>query len=496
MEKKPAILVIDDDNVIRLACQKTLEAEGMDVDTAINGKIGLDKIKAKNYDLVLLDLIMPEMTGNELLTAVRELDKEVIIIVITGFATIESAVETLQQGAYDYVSKPFTPEELRKVVRKGLERARLLTEARGLRKEREENLQALAAEQSRLKTIINCMGEGLIATDQNAKLILINSIACKLLNIDEPGDIGHPIRGYLNCSELEDWICKTLEKEKITKRYQNREIVFDADAEKTYSVTMAPLTGADENFSGLALVLMDISEEKKLEKRKEEFQKLVAVVTHELKAPINAIENYLDVIINGYVKDKPEKQHEYLTRSRDKAEMLRNLIHDLLSLTSIESGKITNKMSPIDIRPIITEIIGFMEHEASQKEVIIEWNLPEKLPLISGDKNSLNIVFSNLISNAIKYNRKGGTVTIKHKIEDSFLVISVNDTGFGIADDELDKIFNEFYRSKSDAIQNISGTGIGLNITKRIVELHNGKITVASELNKGSQFKVFLPILS
>ncbi len=495
MEKKPSILVIDDDNVIRLACQKTLEQEGMTVDTAINGKIGLEKIKTKNYDLILLDLIMPEMTGNELLNAVQQFNKEVIIIVITGFATIESAVETLQQGAYDYVSKPFTPEELRKVVRKGLERSRLLREARGLRKEREQNLQALAAEQSRLKTIINCMGEGLIATDQDAKLILINSVACKLLNIDEPGDIGHTIRGYLNNSELEDWICNTLRNEKVSQRYQNREIVFDAKAEKIYSITMAPLMGTEDNFSGLALVIMDISEEKKLEKRKEEFQKLVAVVTHELKAPINAIENYLDVIINGYVKENPEKQHEYLTRCRDKAEMLRNLIHDLLSLTSIESGKITRKMSPIDIRPVLTEIVGFMEHESAQKKIKIECDLPEKFPMISGDKNSLNIVFSNLISNAIKYNRHGGTITIKSKADDKFLIISVIDTGYGITDTELDKIFNEFYRSKSDVIQKISGTGIGLNITKRIVELHNGKITVTSELNKGSQFNVFLPKL-
>jgi DNA-binding NtrC family response regulator len=227
MDEKPKILVIDDDHIIRFACEKTLQQDGLFIDVAENGKIGLEKLESKTFDLVLLDLMMPEISGHEVLDQIQKLDPNLVVIIITGFATIESAVETLQKGAFDYIPKPFTPDELRKIVGKGLERSRLLREAEKLRREREENLKAIAAEKSRLSTIINCMGEGLIATDSDAKLILINSVACNLLMIEEPCKIGHDIRRYLNNDELENWICDTLQKAEFPQKFLNREIIFD-----------------------------------------------------------------------------------------------------------------------------------------------------------------------------------------------------------------------------------------------------------------------------
>lgn len=494
MDEKAKIIVIDDDDVIRLACEMTLKQEGLQVETAENGKVGIEKVKAGSFDLILLDLMMPEMSGTEVIDVIRSFDTNIVIIVITGFATIESAVETLRKGVYDYIPKPFTPEELRNVVRKGLERSRLLKEAEDLRRERERNLQKIEEEQSRLTTIINCMGEGLIATDKDANLILINNIACRMLNLAEPCKTGEHVKGYLNNEELEEFILELLKRKKFPSCNVNKEIVFDEEKDKIYLLTAAPIREKNDDVSGVALVLMDISEEKKLERMKAEFQKLVSVVTHELKAPINAIDGYLDVIIKGYVKDKPEKQLEYLTRSRQKAEMLRNLVQDLLSLTSIESGKFVSERKPVDIQKILMDVITFMENEAASKELEIRRQFDEDIPEIAADKNALTYLFTNLISNAIKYNRPKGLVEIKLRKENNQLVVSVRDTGLGISKEDQNKIFSEFFRSKQDEIQNISGTGLGLNIAKRIAELHSGSIKVRSALGEGSEFIVTLPL--
>ncbi len=495
MNEATNILIIDDEKIICFSCKQALEKEGMIVDCAENGIIGLAKIQDKAYDLVLIDLMMPQMSGLEVLDALQKYDSSIVAILITGFSTIESAVEAMKRGAYDYIPKPFTPDELRRVVHKGLERRKLLAETSQLREERVLNLEKLAAEQSRLETIINCMGEGLIATDKEGHLLLINSVACRLLNIKEPCQTGIDIRGNLNNAELETWIYDTLQRCEFPKEFINKEIIFDDKAGKIYSITLAPIKEKENLVTGLALVLMDVSSEKKLERRKVEFQKLVSIVSHELKAPINAIEGYLDIIIKGYVKDNPQKELEYLTRCRDKAEVLSNLIQDLLSLTSIDSGKITKQMEPVNVRPILIDILTFTENEAKLKNLTMVNEISEKLPMIIGDKNVLTYLFTNLISNAIKYNKQQGSVRIKTDMTKDHLIVSVIDTGIGIAQEELDKIFTEFFRSKREEVQRVAGTGLGLNIAKRIAELHNGFIKVSSQLDQGSRFEVYLPIL-
>jgi PAS domain S-box-containing protein len=340
------------------------------------------------------------------------------------------------------------------------------------------------------------MGEGLIATDNEGTLLLINSVACNLLGVTESRAVGNQAKGHLKNEELENWIEEVLQRKSFTKRYLHRELDFDKKEEKIVSVTLAPIKEKDKEISGLVLVLMDISEERKLERMKAEFQKLVAVVAHELKAPINAIEGYLDIIIKGYMSKNPEKALTYLERSRDKAETLRNLIQDLLSLTSIESGKLTREMEQVEVQQIISESLIFLENEAKVKNLSIVRRIPEILPQIFGDKKALGFLFTNLISNAIKYNKENGSIDITAKKEGNKLVVSIRDTGIGISESDLGRIFEEFYRSKSEAVQKISGTGLGLSIAKSIAELHDGSIKASSTLGDGSNFEVVLPISS
>jgi len=496
MRTASRILIIDDDTVIRLSCKLALKNKGMIIDLAENGIVGLQKIKSRHYDLVILGIMVTQKSGDKIIEEIRNHDEHIIIIIITGHADIKSAIITLKKGVYDYLQKPFTPDALRQALRKGLMWRQLIIETKQLRKEREQNLLKLAAEQSRLTAITNCMGEGLIATDQKGELILINPVACKLLNLEQTQQTGRHIKGNLNNEALENLILQTLDKNQIQQRYRQKEITFALEQGIIYSLTLALITDNDCDAGGLAVVIRDVSEEKKLEKMKSEFQKLVFVVTHELKAPINTIEGYIDLIVKGYTNGKPEKQKEYMTRVHHKTGMLQHLIEDFLSLTAIESGKIKTRMKPIDIREILNEISTFMEIEAKNKGIKIIQKYPGEIPLIRGDKNALNCLFANLMSNAIKYNKENGNITLVMKKQDNFLVTSVTDTGIGILEDDQRKIFDEFYRSPSEIVQKITGTGLGLSTTKHIADLHNGYLEVKSKCGEGSQFDVYLPILN
>src|SRR5512136_919887 len=162
------ILVIDDEQIMRDGCQRILSKDGWSVLTAENGKKGLEEIQAQpeSIDVILLDLMMPGMSGMEALDHIRTIDPNLLVVVITGYATVESAVEAMKKGAYDFIPKPFTPDQLRIVVRRALEKRTLQKEADFLRKEREKSLRDIATEKSKVKTIINCMGDGVLVCDR------------------------------------------------------------------------------------------------------------------------------------------------------------------------------------------------------------------------------------------------------------------------------------------------------------------------------------------
>jgi len=488
------ILVIDDEEMIRLGCKKILTDMGMKVDTAENGKIGLEAIQKKQYDMVLIDLMMPGMDGMELLRQIKQIDEKIVSIVITGYATIESAVKAVKLGAYDYLPKPFTPDELRTIATKGLQRRRLLLEADALRKERERNLLEIANERSRTATIINCMGEGLIATNRLGQLVLINPVARKMLRIKDVSIIEEYISNRLNNAELERLILETLNNGLTEESFVTKEIEFDKIEERIYSVTLAPIQEERGEMLGLAAVLRDISEEKKIERMKSEF---VRLVSHELKAPTGAIEGYLNLILDGIVDEADsERLLSIIRKSRDKAVALQKLIKDLLDLSSIDAGNVARHLEPLTLKTILKEVTDFMQNEAAKKSLEINLRIPDNLPPVRGDKDDLNRLFLNLVTNAIKYNRENGEVTISVDVEGSFLVTLVQDTGIGMTKDELKDIFKDFFRAKNAFTRKISGTGLGLSIAKKIVESHHGYIEVESEYGKGSTFRVYLPLLS
>src|SRR5512139_3138000 len=193
MQRQTNILIIDDEQIMRDGCSRILSKNGWTVITCEDGEQGLKEIQGRpeEIDAILLDLMMPGMNGMDVLDQVRAIDPNLLVIVITGYATVESAVEAMKKGAYDFIPKPFTPDQLRIVVRRALEKRTLQKEAEFLRREREKSLRDIATEKSKVKTIINCMGDGVLVCDRDGCIVLSNPAASRMLKISESSLIGN-----------------------------------------------------------------------------------------------------------------------------------------------------------------------------------------------------------------------------------------------------------------------------------------------------------------
>jgi two-component system sensor histidine kinase/response regulator len=360
--QKATILVIDDEEAMRDSCSQVLNKDGYMTETAEDGHSGLRKIREVKPDLVLIDLKMPGMGGMELLEKIGQIDPDIVSIVITGYATIESAVEAMKLNAYDFLPKPFTPDQLRIVIERGLERRRLAAESERLRREKEM---------------------------------------------------------------------------------------------------------MRENF--------------------------ITLVSHQLRSPLTSVKQYFGVIREGFAGDVTEKQKEIIRKAGGYIDSLLKLINDWLDVSRVEAGRIRDKSEPVSLAAVLSEAAEALKPQAEAKKVVIELNITDNLPQLIGDPNCLKEAFLNLISNAIIYNREGGTVTVTAKEQGDELVVEVSDTGIGISKENLPFIFDEFFRVKSKETQHISGTGLGLPIAKKIIEAHNGCVKVASEPGKGTNFSILLP---
>jgi len=241
---------------------------------------------------------------------------------------------------------------------------------------------------------------------------------------------------------------------------------------------------------GSVTILQDISHLKELDKMKSEF---IAMVTHELRAPIAAVEQQLTVILNKMAGEVTEKQEQLLSRAKERTRGLLDLIKDLLDLSKIEAGKMVQYKEPLPLQEVVQRVVDLMKVEADNKKIDLQFSAPSKISLINADRNSMEGIFTNLISNAIKYTPEGGKVWVKLAEEGGFVKATISDTGIGLKKEDLPRIFDKFYRVKTTQTRQIVGTGLGLSIVKSIVDAHLGSITVDSEEGGGTTFTVLLP---
>jgi signal transduction histidine kinase/FixJ family two-component response regulator len=486
------IMVIDDEEIMRDGCTRILSKNGWSVVTAENGEAGLAELQKspKEIDIVLLDLMMPGIGGMEVLEKIQVMKDIPLIIVITGYATVASAVEAMKKGAYDFIAKPFTPDQLRIVVKRAHERRALQKEAEFLRSERERSLRDVATEKSRVNTIINCMGDGILVCDHDRCIALANPAASRMLIIPESSLLGNHVSHGNLPPELAKTIEESLNAEAIVYTSVSQELTIGESQETFLRAHTAPVRNDLGEIMGSVTVLQDISYLKELDKMKSEF---IAMVAHELRAPIATVEQQLTVIVGGMAGELNEKQEQLMTRARERTRGVLTLIKDLLDLSKIEAGKMVQYKEPLNLAEVISRAIEMMKEDAQQKNIQIDFLPPASIPPVHADRNSMEGIFTNLISNALKYTLTGGSVAIGLDDHDGFVKASVTDTGIGIKSEDLPRIFDKFYRVKSSETRQIVGTGLGLSIVKSIVDAHMGTISVESTEGKGTTFSILFP---
>lgn len=201
----------------------------------------------------------------------------------------------------------------------------------------------------------------------------------------------------------------------------------------------------------------------------------------------------MDVILTGAAGDDPQQFRHMLERSKARSMALLNLIDDLLDVSSIEAGRIARRIERIQIPNLLLDVVEIVRPKAESRDISFVEDLPGDLAAVRADREDMVRLFTNLLTNAIKYNREGGKIHLAAGVEGHYLRVDVADTGIGIPAECIPRIFDEFYRVKIPETRQITGTGLGLSIVKRILEAHHGRIEVRSELGKGSTFSVFLP---
>jgi len=365
------VIVVDDEYGMRRGAERVLKdlvltlpdiigEVKFSVRTAASGKELEEKLAAAPADILLLDHILPDVTGLDILDRLGHESLDLLTIMITAYASLETAVTATRRGAYDFLAKPFTPEELRGAVRKAARHLILQRQARRLAEE----------------------------------------------------------------------------------------------------------------------------------KRQVRFQ-FISVLAHEMKAPIAAIEGYLQIIRERAMGDSLGAYDRMVDRSLIRIDGMRKLIGDLLDTTAIESGQRQRNLVALDISEAARQAVENMKPEAARREIQIDMSVPDGLNL-EADKTEIDMIFNNLVSNAIKYNRDHGRVKVTASQSGDEIRIQVKDTGIGMTPEECNRLFKDFSRIKNEKTRNILGSGLGLSTLKKLVTLYNGDISVESKPDVGSTFTVKL----
>ena len=488
---RPRILVVDDEPGIREGCRKILASEGFEVITAGDGKAGLEQFLDRGpFAVLLVDLQMPRMSGLELIRELRGRDPDIVPIIITAHATIDTAVEGTKQGAYSYIPKPFTADELLLSIKNGLERRALSLEARRLREEREKRLLEVASERSKSNTIIACMTDGILVINTDGLVVLRNAAAARILPDCAELPVPFPLETIASPDVRE--IIGVVNGASGGFMILSREIPLGA---ATYMVNVSPVLDAGGESTGAVAVFRDVSALKKLETAKSMF---VSMVAHEVKSPLAAAEGWLNLILSGILKSDPVQERKMIERSLLRVKTLRTMVAELLNLTAIQTGNFTLHRAPVDVSEAVAAAVEPLRERAAERgiELSVEGAAPVAVPSVLADREALSMVFSNLVENAIKYGREGGRLAVRIEHAGMYASVSVTDDGIGMSPEDRGKVFDEFYRARNERTASIAGTGLGLSLVKRLVEMHEGTVSVESALGSGSTFTVRIPVSS
>lgn len=338
---------------------------------------------------------------------------------------------------------------------------------------------------SRLEAVLLSMFEGVMVVDSKGEILLMNEPLCDFLGVSENPEKKRPLE-VVRSVEIQGLVDRALERNEGVDRF---ELFLKVPEEKFLFIHATPVV-RDGKTDGAVLVFHDVTELRKLERVRRDF---VANVSHELRTPLTSIKGYSETLLDGAIDDA-ENARDFVEIIYDDACRLSRMVADLLDLSKIESEGLSLDKTQIHIYEITEKVITGLNQKAGSKEIKVNNSIAKDCPIVEADEHLVAQVLVNLIDNAIKYTMFGGKVEVSAEVIDGFLKVGIKDSGIGIPEEDLARIFERFYRVDKARSRRLGGTGLGLSIVKHIVQLHGGAVSVESEFNKGSVFSFTLPL--
>ncbi len=349
----------------------------------------------------------------------------------------------------------------------------------------------LVKEKNQTEAIVQSLAEGLVVVNNKGEVVMMNPAAERLLGVSKKEKIGKALTEDLSGNEVVSLV-------RDVKGQGERVVELDSAQAETKKIIRSS-SALVENENGLTVgmvsVLTDVTKQRELDRLKSQF---VSSVTHELRTPLVATQKALDVIVTRAAGPVNEDQARFLDIARRNLERLYALINDILDLSKIEAGKMKIDVAPASVEQMVDDVCSSLGSWANSKSISLVKDVTSGLPPVVMDVARVIQVLNNLVSNALKFTPKGGTVTVEAKPRGGggHVEISVADTGIGIAKADLDKVFERFLQVGERRPTDVGGTGLGLSIAKEIVELHGGRIWAESEKGQGAKFSFVLPVRS
>jgi PAS domain S-box-containing protein len=514
------ILVIEDDKSNTILIHEMLSESGIiafDIHSADQLKAGLDLLAKKAFDVVLLDLNLPDSYGLDTFIRLQTQMPEIPVVILTGLDD-ETATQALQMGAQDYLLKGrMVKDSLIRSLNYAIERQRLRIEQRFTEK-------ALRESENKYRELVENLNEGILIVDKDSYTTFVNQIIGNMLGYTIEEMMGKHLFSFMDKESIEVYN-NNAERRKHGISEQHESKFIRKDGTIIYATVMtSSLLDSDRRYKGTISCIADITDLKRVEmalkREKDTLAKKVANQTaelrmanielmeadqlkdeflanmsHELRTPLTSILGMSEALQKNVYGSLNEKQLQCIQLVKDSGNHLLNLINDILDITKINAGKLELEIHNVIIESFCQNSLQFIMQEAHKKLQKVITNIDSSVKTMQGDELRLKQMLVNLLSNAVKFTPKGGTIGLEvvGDIENKKVYFTVWDTGVGIRKEDMKKLFKPFTQLDSSLSRQYAGTGLGLALINKIVELHKGKMSVDSEVGKGSRFTVSLP---
>ncbi|MGA9347444.1 MAG: ATP-binding protein [Anaerolineae bacterium] len=502
IEDKPIKILLIEDNPgdARLIREMLPEVRGaaFDVEWADRLSTGLEYLAGGGIDVVLLDLSLPDSRGLGTFARTHAQAPQVPIIVLSGLDDEGLAVKAVREGAQDYLVKGQMDSDL--LVRS----MRYAIERKRAEEEFKELLEKIERAKQEWEYTADSLPELVCLVDDRGRIIRANRTV-ETWNLARVVDVKgwmvhellHPgCTGSAACYLNSFW--KGAWEESLRGRPAQCE-AYDEFLKRHVLVQVQPWKdwGKGTAIGSTVVVVRDITERKRAEEAEKELMQMkddfIANVSHQLRTPLYSLSGFLELLLKGKVED-PVVQREFLTRAAQDAHRLTALVNDLLDVSRLEAGGLQFELEKVDLSALIAETLEFLQGLAGKKGISMTYIGPKTSLIVQADRHWLQQVLINVVGNAIEFSKANCPILVTGQVVSSHVRIEVIDQGPGIPPEALPKLFNKFYQADSAVKRAGGGTGLGLYISKQIIEAHGGQIGVESELGKGSTFFFTLPV--